>query len=97
MSAEFFVGQESDDQTPLAWMVYTVDGRSARITDNPADLKPHEKTLPLYVRPMSASEWEGLTASDVLGLWLSSKSGIGWEVYSIIADEINSFIHEKNK
>ena len=34
--------------TPVAWMVYSVDGASVRVTDNPADIADGERALPLF-------------------------------------------------
>jgi hypothetical protein len=34
--------------TPVAWMVYSVDGASVRVTDNPHDIADGERALPLY-------------------------------------------------
>lgn len=36
---------------PVAWMVYTLDGKSAFVTDNPTDFGPEHKALPLYTSP----------------------------------------------
>lgn len=36
---------------PVAWMVYTMDGQSAFVTDNPADFAPEHRALPLYTSP----------------------------------------------
>jgi hypothetical protein len=33
---------------PVAWMVYTQDGKSAYITDNPTDIAGDQRALPLY-------------------------------------------------
>lgn len=33
---------------PVAWMVYTLDGKSVCVTDNPADFTKEHKSLPLY-------------------------------------------------
>jgi hypothetical protein len=33
---------------PVAWMVYTEDGESVYVTDNPADIKPSQRALPLF-------------------------------------------------
>ena len=35
-------------QEPVAWMVYTQDGASAYVTDNPADIGEDQRALPLY-------------------------------------------------
>ena len=46
---------------PVAWMVYTEDGKSVYVTDNPTDIKEDQRALPLYTKP----EWQGLTKADV--------------------------------
>lgn len=38
------------EQEPVAWMVYTLDGKSVFVTDNPADFTDQHKALPLYTR-----------------------------------------------
>ena len=35
-------------QEPVAWMVYTLDGKSVCVTDNPADFSDQHRALPLY-------------------------------------------------
>lgn len=37
-------------QEPVAWMVYTLDGKSVCVTDNPADFTDQHRALPLYTR-----------------------------------------------
>jgi hypothetical protein len=64
---------------PVAWMVYTLDGTSAFVTDNPADFTQDHRALPLYTAPplsMTISgdcatsrssnrrEWQGLTHEE---------------------------------
>ena len=46
---------------PIAWMVYTEDGKSEYVTDNPTDIKEDQRALPLYTKP----QWQGLTKADV--------------------------------
>jgi len=46
---------------PVAWMVYTEDGTSVYVTDNPTDIKEGQRALPLYTKP----QWQGLTEQDV--------------------------------
>ena len=36
---------------PIAWMVYTLDGKSVCVTDNPTDFTPEHRALPLYTSP----------------------------------------------
>jgi|LakMenEpi03Aug12_release.lakeMendotaPanAssembly.Ray.scaffolds.fasta_scaffold263994_3 hypothetical protein len=40
---------------PVAWMVYTLDGKSVCVTDNPADFTGHHRALPLYTAPPAAA------------------------------------------
>lgn len=40
---------------PVAWMVYTMDGQSVYVTDNPTDIKSGQRALPLYTEePLQA-------------------------------------------
>lgn len=39
------------DPEPVAWMVYTIDGKSAFVTDNPKDFTQDHRALPLYTSP----------------------------------------------
>ena len=43
--------EEEDEQEPVAWMVYTLDGKSVCVTDNPVDFTDQHKALPLYTAP----------------------------------------------
>ena len=36
---------------PVAWMVYTQDGKSVYVTDNPTDIASGQRALPLYTSP----------------------------------------------
>jgi hypothetical protein len=38
------------EQEPVAWMVYTQEGQSAFVTDNPAVIHPSQRALPLYTK-----------------------------------------------
>ena len=38
-------------QEPVAWMVYTLDGKSVCVTDNPTNFTPEHRALPLYTTP----------------------------------------------
>ena len=38
-------------QEPVAWMVYTLDGQSVCVTDNPADFTDEHRVLPLFTAP----------------------------------------------
>ena len=54
---------------PIAWMVYTVDGKSAYVTDNPSDLKEGQSAYALYPGPF---ELVPLTEEEIL-------AAVGWE------------------
>ena len=41
---------------PVAWMVYTLDGKSVCVTDNPADFTAEHRALPLYTEPFPTDE-----------------------------------------
>ena len=43
------------EQEPVAWMVYTLDGKSVCVTDNPADFTDQHKVLPLYTYGIGVS------------------------------------------
>lgn len=36
---------------PIAWMIYTLDGKSVCVTDNPHDFTEQYLALPLYTHP----------------------------------------------
>lgn len=38
-------------QEPVAWMVYTLDGKSVCVTDNPAEFTEQHWVLPLFTEP----------------------------------------------
>lgn len=41
---------------PVAWMVYSVDGGSVRVTDNPAEIVGGERALPLFTGPVVGTD-----------------------------------------
>lgn len=51
-------------QEPVAWMVYTLDGASVCVTDNPADFTPEHRALPLYTAPPQRT-WVDLTDAEI--------------------------------
>jgi hypothetical protein len=50
-------------QEPVAWMVYTQDGQSVYVTDNPTNIQESQRALPLYTRPQRT--WIGLTDEEI--------------------------------
>jgi hypothetical protein len=43
--------EQPEQAEPVAWMVYTLDGKSVCVTDNPADFTDEHRVLPLYAHP----------------------------------------------
>ena len=62
---------EATEPKPVAWMVYTLDGTSVCVTDNPADFTPEHKALPLYTDPFQR-EWVKLTDTEIACVWNST-------------------------
>lgn len=65
--------EASNSTEPVAWMVYTLDGKSAFVTDNPADFTQDHQALPLYTtppqrQPLTKEEIANITASVPLKL-----------------------------
>lgn len=58
---------EQAKQEPAAWMVYTQDGQSVYVTDNPTDIESNQRALPLYATPQRT--WVGLTADEMETLY----------------------------
>jgi len=54
---------------PVAWMVYTLDGQSVCVTDNPADFGESHRALPLYTTP--PAQRQPLTLGQKQRLWSS--------------------------
>jgi len=71
------------EQEPVAWMVYTQDGKSVCVTDNPADFTDEHRALPLYTAP-PRREWQGLTEEE-------REQATGWSV-----EHIEGALKEKN-
>lgn len=46
----------AEQQEPVAWMVYTLDGKSVCVADNPADFTDEHRALPLYTKPFPTDE-----------------------------------------
>jgi hypothetical protein len=65
------------EQEPVAWMVYTEDGKSAYITDNPHDLVGAYKAFALYTHP-PRREWRNLTMQEINAL--PEIGGVMWRM-----------------
>jgi hypothetical protein len=56
--------EQPEQAEPVAWMVYTLDGNSVCVTDDPADFTDGHRALPLYTHPPRRA-WRGLTEEEV--------------------------------
>ena len=77
---------------PIAWMVYTLDGKSVCVTDNPTDFTPEHRALPLYTSPPASKPWVGLTRDERMSI-INRLIGQDW-VYAL--DAIEAKLKEKN-
>jgi hypothetical protein len=62
---EGYVPEPVKPAQPVAWMVYTLDGKSVFVTDNPVDFTPDHRALPLYTSPPAQRTWVGLTDEEI--------------------------------
>jgi len=56
-------------QEPVAWMVYTQDGQSVYVTDNPTDIQKGQRALPLYTTPPKPAQEPVAHLWECLGRW----------------------------
>ena len=78
---------------PVAWMVYTEDGSSVYVTDNPTDIKEDQRALPLYTKP----QWQGLTDGEIHDCFQNRSRGRdGLKTRKLIAAAIEAMLREKN-
>jgi hypothetical protein len=85
----YAVPQQAEKQEPIAWMVYTLDGASAFVTDNPNDFTELHSCFALYTAPPKR-EWVGLT-DDELAEFSNMKLG----AYDLCL-EVEAKLMEKN-
>jgi len=78
---------EQPEQEPVAWMVYTQDGKSVCVTDNPADFIEW-RSFPLYTHP-PRREWRGLTEEEAAACWFVS-SVKTWQAIEAALKERNA-------
>jgi hypothetical protein len=87
--------QQEMEQEPVAWMVYTLDGKSVCVTDNPQDFTEQHRALPLYTHP-PRREWVELTDEEITRIgnldWDSNYVGIWYD----FARAIEAKLKEKN-
>ena len=85
-------------QEPVAWMVYTQDGQSVYVTDNPTDIQEDQRALSLYTTPPQRT-WVGLTDEEIKAFdaWHDNREEeIGWCNPSEIVAYIEAKLKEKN-
>ena len=75
-------------------MVYTLDGQSVYLTDNPTDIKSGQRALPLYTAP-PRREWAGLTAEDMSDAHNSTSGDVMMRLAGF-ARAIEAKLREKN-
>lgn len=56
-------------QEPVAWMVYTQDGQSVYVTDNPTDIQEGQKALPLYTASPQRKPLTDMDIADIYKKW----------------------------
>jgi hypothetical protein len=82
-------------EEPVAWMVYTQDGKSVYVTDNPSDIQRDQRALPLYIHP--PRQWQYLTDDEIQQI-----TGFSWNNVPVtgytrrLIDKIEAKIKEKN-
>ena len=82
------------EQEPLAWMVYTKDGQSVYVTDNPAAIQADQRALPLYTSPPAQRTWVGLSEQELESIWYQSEAG--GAMLLRFAEAIEAKLKEKN-
>ena len=87
------------EQEPVAWMVYTQEGQSVYVTDNPTDLQESQRALPLYTTPPQrkplSDEWIHRT-TILMGFNPEWTTEIGIAYAIVRAAEAAHNIKEKN-
>jgi len=81
-------------QEPVAWMVYTQDGKSVYVTDNPTDIQEGQRALPLYTTPPAAQrQWVELTDEEIDKTYETQI----WDARRSYARAIEAKLKEKNQ
>jgi hypothetical protein len=89
---------EQPEQEPVAWMVYTQDGKSVCVTDNPADFIEW-RSFPLYTNP-PRREWRGMTNLEFVQIELKLRKYHDYDRYDLSLNEfgraIEAALKERN-
>lgn len=78
---------------PVAWMVYTLDGTSVYVTDNPTDFTSEQRALPLYTSPQPQT-WVGINEVEykvVRDGFVKQGKTLRW-----LVNQIDKRLEEKN-
>jgi hypothetical protein len=78
--------REQPEQALVAWMVYTQDGKSVCVTDNPADFTDEHRALPLFTHP-PRREWRSLSKEEIKNAVLGDPFG-GAALMSMMRDGV---------
>ncbi len=89
---------QTEQAEPVAWMVYTQDGKSVCVTDNPADFIEW-RSFPLYTHP-PRREWRGLTNLEFVQIELKLRKYHDYDRYDLSLNEfgraIEAALKERN-
>ena len=85
---------EQPEQEPVAWMVYTEDGKSAYVTDNPHDLVGAYKAFALYTHP-PRREWKTISDDEIAALYVKWDATPGVSMADF-ARSVETKLKEKN-
>lgn len=80
-------GLVQPEQEPVAWMVYTLDGKSVCVTDNPADFTGQHRVLPLYT---TLPQRKPLTEEEVVEVFGNLRKSITGNVFLAFARAIEA-------
>jgi hypothetical protein len=84
-------------QEPVGWMVYTLDGASVCVTDNPTDFTPEHRALPLFTVPPQRKPLTDEEIRDALEAeFLHSDGKRNWQDDLRVARAIEAKLKEKN-
>ena len=75
---------------PVAWMVYTQEGQSAFVTDNPSVIHLSQRALPLYTTPQRT--WVKLTNEQYLEACKIAEGGN----YMVAFQRIQQWLKDSN-
>ena len=78
---------EQQQAKPVAWMVYTKDGQSVYVTDNPTDIQKAQRALPLYTTPPPCPTCEALARTVMLDQTSHDQFKPDWDAMAVMVEE----------